>query len=235
MAATLVAVFTVIAIFTAGGGGGALARLDAHIHNELAQQTSDDNGGVDGGDVGDGNGGGYSSSGGGYGLNPPKDTGDSGSAPTDDGSIPTPTEPDHKPSIPDVPTYGSTPTDNIPHIPEVPMKGTGDGSCDFWSSNFGSWPDILSTMSTIASIFGKPASSMFPSSMTLLQALQNSNSDPYSSLLKQASASMLNAFVYKNFKFSPEDVKAKFGAALTSPRAAGAQAFQFAQANLSLK
>ncbi|KAH9300782.1 hypothetical protein KI387_012365, partial [Taxus chinensis] len=172
----------------------------------------------------------------GHELNPPTDSGDSSSAPTDDGSIPeAPTQSDHKPYTADVPTYGSTPTDNIPHIPEVPMQGIGEGSCDFWSSNFGSWPDILSTMSTIASIFGKPASSMFPSSMTLLQALQNSKSDAYSSLLKQASASMLNAFAYNNFEFSPEDVKAKFGAALTSPRAAAAQASEFARANLDLK
>ncbi|KAH9290501.1 hypothetical protein KI387_034618, partial [Taxus chinensis] len=126
MAATLVAVLVVIAIFTAGGGGMALARPDAHMQNELAQE-SDDNGWGYSGDVVDGA---HPSPGDGHELNPPTDSGDSSSAPTDDGSIPeAPTQSDHKPYTADVPTYGSTPTDNIPHIPEVPMQGIGEGSC----------------------------------------------------------------------------------------------------------
>ncbi|GLJ36181.1 hypothetical protein SUGI_0726130 [Cryptomeria japonica] len=179
------------------------------------------------------------SSGGGFGLSPAPSPVSGADPPTD--SDPPP-DSDPPTPIPTQPGIGSGPTDPSPSTPDTPNPGSspmdppaGHGSCDFWSSNYGSWPHILSTMSSIISIFGQPAFPMFPSSMTLLQALQNRKTDSYSSLLKQASASLLNAYAYKNFVYSSEDVKKMFVAALSSPQAAAAQASEFERANLGLK
>ncbi|GLJ36167.1 hypothetical protein SUGI_0725660 [Cryptomeria japonica] len=215
-------------IFSAAGVSTAQALTSTAGQKNFGQQKGDN-------DV-DGSGGGLPSAGGGYGSNsgpipddgasnPPIDAGGDGSGPKDGSG-----------SYPIIPGMGGGPTDHMPTIPNFPFPThsiPGHGTCDFWSSNFGSWPNFLSTMSTIGSIFGKPASSMYPSSMTLLQALQNTKTDAYSTLVKQASASLLNSYTHKNFGYSPEEVKSLFAAALTSPQAAAAQASQFARANIS--
>eukprot|EP01018_Ginkgo_biloba_P014174 Gb_40194 [translate_table: standard] len=167
------------------------------------------------------------------------------------GSNPTMNPMSDESAPPTIPTYGSTPlipsypgggtTIPTPYTPDnghgssIPTYGSpspASGTCKFWSSHSASWPDILSTISTISTIFGKSASSMFDGHMTLLEALETSKEDPYSSLLRQATASLLNSYAYINtFPFSPQDVKAKFNAALATPKAAAAQAAEFAEAN----
>lgn len=70
--------------------------------------------------------------------------------------------------------------------------------------------------------------------MTLMQALVNPNHDEYSALARQGTASLLNAYTFQGFQFTPLQVREQFNAALVSPEAAGQQALVFEQANLAV-
>jgi hypothetical protein len=101
--------------------------------------------------------------------------------------------------------------------------------CRYWGANPGGVPKILSLVASIARIFGprllkffvhKPAPSVYG-------ALKDSSSDPVSSLARQASASLINAYKYSDFPLSTSQVVSLFNSALDSPQLASAQANKF--------
>ena len=70
--------------------------------------------------------------------------------------------------------------------------------------------------------------------MTLMEALVNPNQDEFSALARQGTASLLNAYTFPNFAFTPAQVRENFNSGLESPEAARHQASLFEQANLAV-
>jgi hypothetical protein len=70
--------------------------------------------------------------------------------------------------------------------------------------------------------------------MTLMQALLNPNQDEFSFLARETAASLLNAYAFPGFAFTPADVRRRFDAALATPDAAARQAVLFRQANVAV-
>ncbi|XXG90352.1 hypothetical protein AAC387_Pa12g2137 [Persea americana] len=128
------------------------------------------------------------------------------------------------PSI--TPPYIEPGTPSTPMIPNTPPFIIG--TCTFWKTHptwiwglFGYW-------GTVGGVFGVPT---LGSSLSLQQALANTRSDGMGSLYREGSASLLNSMVSNKFPYTTQQVKDSFVAALSSDKAAAAQAQLFKQAN----
>lgn len=66
---------------------------------------------------------------------------------------------------------------------------------------------------------------------TVFQALLDLREDPYSSLLRNGAASLLNSYAKTAFPQTPAEVSRQFHAALASTTAAAAQAQKFENEN----
>lgn len=98
----------------------------------------------------------------------------------------------------------------------------------FWKTHpawiwglFGYW-------GTVGGVFGAPT---LGSSLNLQQALANTRSDGIGSLYREGTASLLNSMVSNKFPYTTQEVKDRFVVALSSDKAAAAQAQLFKVAN----
>ncbi|KAL0002214.1 hypothetical protein SO802_015995 [Lithocarpus litseifolius] len=156
------------------------------------------------------------SGGGGY-YNPP---------PTSQGSPPTPiieTPPitTSPPPSPLVPTPPFLPDPNSPII----------GTCTYWRTHPGIIWGLLGWWGTMGNAFGVTSVPGFGAHLTLQQALSNARTDGLGALYREGTASLLNSMVNNRFPFTTKQVRESFVAALSSNKAAAAQAHLFKQAN----
>lgn len=84
---------------------------------------------------------------------------------------------------------------------------------------------------TIGSAFGVAPAPGLGSNFNLLQALTNTRSDGVGELYREGTASLLNSMVNKKFPYTTKQVRENFVAALSSNKAAAAQAARFKLAN----
>lgn len=126
-------------------------------------------------------------------------------------------------------------TTNMPtHHQTVKNATAGKVKCtaQYWSEGKESWPRMLPVMSTVAKVLGSGALEGYGhSELTVLDAMKMEERDGYSSLLKQSSTALVNAYSREGFPYAPWRVKTLFIESLVSQQAAAAQAARFRSAN----
>ncbi|KAH7442542.1 hypothetical protein KP509_03G093300 [Ceratopteris richardii] len=168
-----------------------------------------------------------------------------GSTPTPSGGSPTPS------GGSPTPYYGGSPTPsggspmnmppvNIPPVSSTPTGGyggygsrSGKGTSGFFKLNPGSIPKVLSLISSLVKLFGPRLLKFFQHGKppSLLEALKTESNLPIDVLNREASASLINTYLYKDFPISAADVIAQFNSALESPEMIAVQAIKFQQLN----
>lgn len=103
--------------------------------------------------------------------------------------------------------------------------------CSYWRTNPALIWGLFGWWATVGSAFGVAGAPGLGSNFNLLQALSNTRSDGVGELYKEGTASLLNSMVSKKFPYTTKQVKDNFVAALSSNKAAAAQAAQFKLAN----
>lgn len=129
-------------------------------------------------------------------------------------------------------TPGST--TNMPTHQAVKNATASKVKCtaQYWSEGKESWPRMLPVVSTVAKVLGSGALEGYGNSqLTVLEAMKMEERDGYSSLLKQSSTALVNAYSREGFPFAPWRVKTLFIESLVSQQAAAAQAARFRSAN----
>ncbi|XP_020591799.1 protodermal factor 1-like, partial [Phalaenopsis equestris] len=109
------------------------------------------------------------------------------------------------------------------------------GTCSYWSTHPDKIKAVIGYFGTIADFFG--AGCIFAyggKNPTLHDAVANTNTDGYSSLLREATAALLNSIACKTFPLKQQQVKSCFLGALGNEGAAAAQAAVFKSANEGL-
>ncbi|CAH9091108.1 unnamed protein product [Cuscuta epithymum] len=182
---------------------------------------------------------------GGYYNSPP-------TSPSIDPTPTTPSTPSYTP-IPDSPSTPSyTPTPDAPTIdtpptpivlsppfgfqPSTPPFAFDPNSppftCDYWRNHPGLIWGLVGFWGTVGGVFGVAgAPGGVASNMNLMQALSNTRNDGLGELYREGTAALLNSMVTKRFPYTTNQVKDSFGAALSSDKAAAAQAKLFKLAN----
>ncbi|CAK9160227.1 unnamed protein product [Ilex paraguariensis] len=169
-----------------------------------------------------------STPGGGYYNSPPTSGGSTPTAPSIP-SITPPTTPIYPvtPSSPGTPTIPGISTPSPPFDPNSPFTGT----CNFWSTNPGLIWGLFGWAGTLGGAFGTPSLPGTGASMSLQEALSNSNTDGLGALYREGTASLLNSMVNRRFPYTTTQVRDSFVRALGSNKAAAAQAHLFKLAN----
>nr|XP_016463041.1 PREDICTED: protodermal factor 1-like [Nicotiana tabacum] len=140
-----------------------------------------------------------------------------------------------RPSTPSTPTIVSPPTTPIvdPGTPSTPAIPTPSPpfTCDYWRTHPGLIWGLFGWWGTVGGAFGVATTPGLGSNMNLLQALSNTHTDGFGQLYREGTASLLNSMVSKRFSYTTTQVKNNFAAALSSDKAAAAQAQLFKLAN----
>lgn len=87
---------------------------------------------------------------------------------------------------------------------------------------------------SLSKVFGSPALEHYEPGLTLLEATQRNDDvggSPYSHLVKESCAALLNSYARPGFHYDAWEVKTLLIQALASAEAAASQANQFALAN----
>ncbi|KAJ7972649.1 Pollen Ole e I family allergen [Quillaja saponaria] len=108
------------------------------------------------------------------------------------------------------------------------------GRCtpQFWSKRREEWPRMVPHTSTVSKVFGSRAFERYRSDLTLLEATARiDKQSPFSKLLKQASAALLNSYARDKFPYSPWQVKTLVIQGLVSEESAILVAKRFSIAN----
>ncbi|XP_024520123.1 putative lysozyme-like protein [Selaginella moellendorffii] len=111
------------------------------------------------------------------------------------------------------------------------LGGGGGCSSNYWAQHPNSWPNLLTIYTTVTQVLGQVAYTIFGGPTTLLGALQNQSTDAYSSLLREATAALLNSYSRPGFQYSPSAIRTAFQSSLHSQRSAAYQAALFRHAN----
>ncbi|GLJ10368.1 hypothetical protein SUGI_0126970 [Cryptomeria japonica] len=126
----------------------------------------------------------------------------------------------------------------IPHRPSTAIANrTGKAACTakYWGMNDRkeAWPRMVPVSSSVAKVFGSQALEAYGPTLTLLQAMamKEGKNDGYSSLIKESSAALVNAYGRPGFLFTAWRVKTLLIQSLVSEEAASAQAARFRIAN----
>ncbi|KAH7420723.1 hypothetical protein KP509_13G019300 [Ceratopteris richardii] len=83
---------------------------------------------------------------------------------------------------------------------------SGTGTSEYWINNLDRVPPALSLLWSLAKIFGSRIIKFFGNALTLLGAITNPSNDPFASLAREATISLLNAYTSPGFPLSPGDV-----------------------------
>ncbi|XP_030928469.1 protodermal factor 1 isoform X2 [Quercus lobata] len=148
------------------------------------------------------------------------------SPPTSQGSPPTPII-ETPPSTTTPPPSPLVPTPPFLPDPNSPIIGT----CTYWRTHPGIIWGLLGWWGTMGNAFGVTSVPGFGAHLTLQQALSNTRTDGLGALYREGTASLLNSMVNNRFPFTTKQVRESFMAALSSNKAAAAQAHLFKQAN----
>ncbi|KAH7297903.1 hypothetical protein KP509_25G017800 [Ceratopteris richardii] len=107
------------------------------------------------------------------------------------------------------------------------------GTSGFFRNNPSRIPQILSLVSSLVKLFGPRLLKFFANrkSPTLLGALKTESNAPIDFLSREATASLINTYVYHDFPLSTAEVVEQFNAALQTPELLSAQALKFQQLN----
>ncbi|KZV56285.1 hypothetical protein F511_00282 [Dorcoceras hygrometricum] len=180
------------------------------------------------------------SGGGGYYHSPPIST-PSPTTPTTPipGSGTSPTTPIVNPPIVTPPIVDpGTPTTPGATIPSPPFSfgpSSPPFTCIFWRNHptlvWGLIGWIGTVGGTVGGTLGVPTAPGFSPSTNVLQALSNTRTDGYGELYREGTAAFLNSIAHTRFPYTTTQVKDSFIAALSSNKAASAQAKLFKQAN----
>ncbi|KAI3457078.1 hypothetical protein Pfo_013741 [Paulownia fortunei] len=168
--------------------------------------------------------------GGGYYHSPPTSTPTTPTTPTPTiVSPPTIVTPPTTPII--NPGTPSTPGITIPSPPFAFDPNSPPFTCTYWRNHptlvwglFGWW-------GTVGNAFGVASAPGFGANMNLLQALSNTRSDGLGELYREGTAALLNSMAHTRFPYTTSQVRDSFVAALSSNKAAAAQAQLFKLAN----
>ncbi|CAA2971567.1 Hypothetical predicted protein [Olea europaea subsp. europaea] len=166
--------------------------------------------------------------GGGYYTPPPSSTPTTptiGSPPTILSPPTTPIDPGT--SIP--PIYPGTPS--IPSPPFAFDPNSPPFTCIYWRTHPGLIWGLFGWLGSVGGAFGVASVPGLGSSTNLLQALSNSRPDGLGALYREGTAALLNSMVHRGFPYTTRQVRDSFAAALSSNKAAAAQAKLFKQAN----
>ncbi|XP_055824936.1 protodermal factor 1 [Solanum dulcamara] len=146
-----------------------------------------------------------------------------------------PSTPTTTPSTPSTPTIVTPPTTPIidPGTPSTPATPTPSPpfTCDYWRTHPGLIWGLFGWWGTVGGAFGVASAPGLGSNMNLLQALSNQHTNGLGQLYREGTASLLNSMVSKRFTYSTTQVKNNFATALSSDKAAAAQAQLFKLAN----
>ncbi|MCO5563458.1 hypothetical protein L7F22_017100 [Adiantum nelumboides] len=183
----------------------------------------------------------------------PKGGGSSSSSPSS--SSPYPGGSSSTPSSGSSPSGGSpssTPVVTVPPVTSSPSPVTippvtsspggryggygsrsGMGTSGFFGRNPSRIPKLLSLVSTLAKLFGPRLLKLLKGRKppTILGALKDTSPLPFSSLAREATASLINAYSYEDFPLSAGQVVSQFNAALDTPQTTAQQALKFQQLN----
>ncbi|KAL0320441.1 UNVERIFIED_CONTAM: Protodermal factor 1 [Sesamum radiatum] len=158
-------------------------------------------------------------SGNGYYHSPPSST------PTTPTIVTPPTAPNVVPRTPSIPGI-TIPSPPFPFDPNSPPF-----TCTYWRNHptliwglFGWW-------ATIGNAFGVTSLPGTGAHMNLLQALSNTRADGIGELYREGTAALLNSMTHPRFPYTTTHVRDSFVAALSSNKAAAAQAQLFKLAN----
>ncbi|KAJ7963895.1 Protodermal factor 1 [Quillaja saponaria] len=163
--------------------------------------------------------------------NPPSGGGYYHSPPTSGGGSP-PTPIIVSPPTTPTPIDPGTPTTPIPTPPFLPAPSPPfTGTCDYWRNHPGIIWGLVGWWGSLGNAFGVTSVPGFGSHMSLQQALSNSRTDGLGALYREGTASFLNSMVNNRFPFTTKQVRERFVAALSSNKAAAAQAHLFKLAN----
>ncbi|KAI3465892.1 hypothetical protein Pfo_022555 [Paulownia fortunei] len=163
--------------------------------------------------------------GGGYYYSPPTST------PTTPTIVSPPTivTPPSTPTI--VPGTPTTPGITIPSPPFPFDPNSPPFTCTYWRNHptliwglFGWW-------GTVGNAFGVSSLPGFGAHMNLLQALSNTRTDGLGELYREGTAALLNSMAHTKFPYTTTQVRDSFVTALSSNKAAEAQAQLFKLAN----
>jgi hypothetical protein len=116
-----------------------------------------------------------------------------------------------------------------------PAKGTHGCPSNFWATHTQQWPKQIKITTKVYEAFGgvnlKKNLEIIYGTTTVFQALLDTRVDPYSKLLRNAVAALLNAYARPAFTMKPRQVSKLFHAALASKAAAAAQSQKFENEN----
>ncbi|CAA2954063.1 Hypothetical predicted protein [Olea europaea subsp. europaea] len=139
------------------------------------------------------------------------------------------------PTTPIIPGTPTTPIDpGTPSIPSPPYAFDPNSppfTCDYWRTHPGLIWGLFGWWGTVVGAFGVARVPGLGSSTNLLQALSNTRPDGLGALYREGTAALLNSMMHRGFPYTTRQVRDSFGAALSSNKAAAAQAKLFKQAN----
>jgi len=105
----------------------------------------------------------------------------------------------------------------------------------YWAAHVKQWPKELKISTPVCQAFGgvnlRKNLEIVYGTTTVFHALLDTRADPYSKLLRNAVAALLNAYAKPAFTHKPAEVSKLFHAALASKTAAAAQAQKFENEN----
>ncbi|MQM09986.1 hypothetical protein Taro_042873 [Colocasia esculenta] len=110
------------------------------------------------------------------------------------------------------------------------------GRCtpQFWSTRREAWPKMIPREASVWKVFGSRALERYEPELTVFEATERNDDvggSPFSQLVKQSSAALLNAYSREAFPYTAWEVKTLLIQALVSEEAARSQAKRFAKAN----
>ncbi|XAR52788.1 hypothetical protein NMG60_11021045 [Bertholletia excelsa] len=129
------------------------------------------------------------------------------------------------------PTTPTGPGITIPSPPLVPDPNLPPFTCNYWKNHPALIWGLLGWWGTVGGAFGVAHIPGLGASLRLDQALSNTRTDGYGALYREGTASFLNSIVDKRFPFTTKQVRDSFTKAITSNKAASAQAHFFKLAN----
>ncbi|CAI9757192.1 unnamed protein product [Fraxinus pennsylvanica] len=139
------------------------------------------------------------------------------------------------PTTPIDPGTPVTPIDpGTPSIPSPPFAFDPNSppfTCNYWRTHPGLIWRLFGWWGTVGGAFGVASLPGLGSSTNLLQALSNTRPDGLGALYREGTAALLNSMVHRGFPYTTRQVRDRFAAALSSNKAAAAQAKLFKQAN----
>ncbi|KAH6836449.1 protodermal factor 1 [Perilla frutescens var. hirtella] len=164
-------------------------------------------------------------SGGGHSTTPTPYHGDGGGTP--------PANCGGHPSMPHSPPLSVTPPTSSITMPSPPNYDPNSPpfSCTYWKKHPNLIWGLLGWWGTMGSAFGATNVPGLGANRNLVEALSNTRTDGFGDLYREGTAALLNSISHANFPYTTTQVKDRFLRALTSNKAAAAQARLFNIAN----